>query len=214
MDNRIENLKDPHSPDLLLNVAWAVSGLCRGKPHFSAIQPFALHLVNALVGLENSPMDTDKYRVDIVWALSYIAEDERGIETLINLGAAALFVNIIARAPKKCLLVPTVRAMGNLSVGSDSMTDRMLSAGYLEHVMALLNYPSVSSCVEKMRSIPVTMERQSHPLHAFRVTEKCSKRHLLDTVKYSCRKSSAYPDDDQPGAILWSVHKNCQACHK
>ena len=105
-------------------------------------------LTHALVRLRASgdTSEADKIRIDIVWALSYLAElPDGGVEALIEAGAVAELVAIIERMPRKALLMPAVRAVGNVSVGTDAQTDRLVEAGFLDHAAALLSHPSVSA---------------------------------------------------------------------
>ena len=149
----IENLKTPHDNEMLHQVGWAISALCRGKPKFYQVQSLVSPLVDALTELDAKSSDMDHCRVDIVWALAYIGElnddylnkQNEGMAALIQHNVGPLLVNIVARAPKKSLLVPAVRAISNLTIGSDEQTAYITNAGYLPHALALLNHCNVSA---------------------------------------------------------------------
>ncbi|GKY92127.1 hypothetical protein MPSEU_000184100 [Mayamaea pseudoterrestris] len=142
----IANLENYRSVEHMRNVAWAMSSLCRSSRDFGSIQPFIRPLINALSRLDLACDDerskADKLSIDFIWAISYVAEHDVGIQALIDAGAVPLLVRIVARAPLKALLLPTVRAIGSLTRGTDEQTQHILNAGYLRHMLSLLNYNS------------------------------------------------------------------------
>jgi hypothetical protein len=174
--NRIANLENPQSADLLQNVAWAVSGLCRGKPSFQSVQRFVTPLVTALLRLQGDSEEIENIRIDIIWALSYISElDRNSIQAIVNSGVISTLNHVLERTSNKKLLVPTVRTLGNVSVGDDEQTDYLIRAGFLDHAYLLINYPSVSlggSVFDKFESTKPTFNSHVYLLHSHRKTCK------------------------------------------
>jgi len=142
----IGNLEMPSTPNLLKNVAWAVSNLCRGNHHAQIIQPFLVALVNNLHRCEDLSVDEDP-RIDILWALSHIAKGgEDRVIALVNAGAIPYLVRIVERhVHNKKMLIPTLQCIRSIVAAENSNAiDSVIASGFLQHALLLLNCGSVS----------------------------------------------------------------------
>jgi hypothetical protein len=120
---------------MLRNAVWALGNMCRGKPSpkLEQIQP-------ALMYLGFLTYHTDReVLVDTLWALSYISDggDDRiraviegtRVEGRFPQGALPKVIEyLLSENPK--ILQPTVRLVGNIASGNDSvLTDTLLASG-------------------------------------------------------------------------------------
>lgn len=135
------NLLQPANMDLLNNVTWTISNLCRGKP--SPDMYYVSPLIGPLSDLLHKQVSVDVL-VDAVWALSYLSDgpNER-IEKVMQGGVVNKLMDFLADKSTP-LLMPTIRCLGNFVTGSDLQTQAVVDAGILGHLSELLDHPRVS----------------------------------------------------------------------
>jgi importin subunit alpha-1 len=147
--DRIKNMNEPTTASLAQNVAWAVSNLCRGKPvpELDIVKVFIYPLVNILNIANENPDDSDPndIRTDTTWALSYLCDgDENRIQAVETSGALPTLMKMVKENPtNRTFMIPTVRCLGNFVTGTDTQTDAVLRAGFLDHASDLLDHQSV-----------------------------------------------------------------------
>ena len=120
------------------NAAWTMSNLCRGKPppHL----PTVATLLPALVKFAAD--DCAEVQTDACWAMSYISDggSESCISALIESGALPSLVACVA-SPNRSVVVPALRAMGNVVTGDEAATQSAINAGVLGALLPLLAHP-------------------------------------------------------------------------
>ena len=137
----LANIQQPATISLLRNCVWSLSNFCRGKPQpsIAAVQP-ALPVL-AMVLATHDDLDTLS---DALWALSYISDgsDER-IQTLLDCGGPAPLIPALVKmltTDKVQLIVPALRALGNVASGNDSQTQAVVNANVLPALGTLLSH--------------------------------------------------------------------------
>jgi hypothetical protein len=142
-------MNEPSTASLAHNVTRTVSNLCRGKPipELDIVKDFIDPLVHILdIANENpSACDTSDFRIDAVWALSYLSDgDEDRVQAVVSSGAVPTLMKMVRNNPTdRTFMIPTIRCLGNVVNGNDMQTDAVLRAGFLDYAMNLLDHQSV-----------------------------------------------------------------------
>ncbi|CDI96915.1 importin subunit alpha 2 [Echinococcus multilocularis] len=124
------------SPNVVSNVAWMLSNLCRNKnpdPPLSTLQQLLPTFAQLLV-YPHSPEAV----VDTAWALSY-ASDCGGafIDEILKSGCVSTLVRHLGSEFPN-LVSPSLRTIGNLILGTDKQTQDTIDCGVLQYVPRLL----------------------------------------------------------------------------
>mmetsp|Transcript_66983 Transcript_66983/g.187211 ORF Transcript_66983/g.187211 Transcript_66983/m.187211 type:complete len:629 (+) Transcript_66983:115-2001(+) len=123
------------------NATWAVSNLCRGRPHppLEAVVPLIPVLA---VLLQNTD---DDILSDACWAVSYISdgEDDR-IQAVVESGMVGRLVELLSHQAE-AVQKPALRAVGNVVTGNDALTQAAIDAGALPALQTLLGNTTVMS---------------------------------------------------------------------
>ncbi|VDM33883.1 unnamed protein product [Hydatigera taeniaeformis] len=125
------------SPNVVSNVAWMLSNLCRNKnpdPPLSTVR----ELLPAFARLLMYPHSTEAV-VDTAWALSY-ASDCGGafIDEILKSGCVYILVRHLG-SDFSNLVSPALRTIGNLILGTDQQTQDTIDCGVMQYVPKLLN---------------------------------------------------------------------------
>jgi hypothetical protein len=118
-------------------VAWVLSNFCRGKPapSFSTVSP----ALPALARMLRS--DDAQVLTDTCWALSYLSDGTNDkIAAVIDAGVCGRLVELTTH-PDPDVIVPALRAAGNLVTGHDEQTQTVLDHGVLPRLLTLLEGP-------------------------------------------------------------------------
>ncbi|EFO15571.2 karyopherin alpha [Loa loa] len=120
------------------NLVWALSQIFRGGIH-------TLHhmfIQATLTGLRPVLyMDDSKTRVDAVWTIAYIADDNvdgRQIDAVLQ--TPHLLERLIELLDESDTMRAALRALGNLVAGGDDQTQAVLNAGLLPRMMKLFRF--------------------------------------------------------------------------
>jgi importin subunit alpha-1 len=141
-------MNEPSTASLAQNVTWTVSNLCRGKPvpELDVVKVFIDPLVHILdiANEDPSACETSDIRTDTVWALSYLSDgDEDRIQAVVNSGAVPTLIKMVKNnSTDRTFMIPTIRCLGNFVTGTDTQTDAVLRAGFLDYAMDLLDHQS------------------------------------------------------------------------
>jgi len=140
----LRNVEQPHSKELLGNVTWTLSNLCRGtpKPPQAAVKEMLPAFKYILNG---APEDVF---IDALWALSYCSDgpDDR-IADVMELDIHKQLVDILNSGAKSKILIPALRTVGNFVTGTTEQTQMVVDAGILEVCGKLLYHPR--QCIRK-----------------------------------------------------------------
>ncbi|CAH9073901.1 unnamed protein product [Cuscuta epithymum] len=103
---------------MLRNATWTLSNFCRGKPQ----PPFELTRP-ALPILQQLTQSTDEEVItDACWALSYLSDGTNDkIQAVIDSGVCPRLVELLQH-PSPSVIVPALRAVGNIVTGDDMQT--------------------------------------------------------------------------------------------
>ncbi|XP_021686766.2 importin subunit alpha-4 [Hevea brasiliensis] len=103
---------------MLRNATWTLSNFCRGKPPapFEQVKP-------ALPALQHLIYSTDnEVLTDACWALSYLSDGTNDkIQAVIEAGVSPRLVELLLHE-STAVLVPALRAIGNIVTGDDAQT--------------------------------------------------------------------------------------------
>ncbi|CAH8657751.1 oligo-1,6-glucosidase ima3, variant 2 [Schistosoma haematobium] len=124
-------------PTVVSNIAWMLSNLCRNRdpPPPRAVIKKLLPYLNRLLQYEGNK----NVVVDTAWALSYASDAvNEFIDDIIESGCVPLLLRLLASSSAN-LISPSLRAIGNLVIGTDEQTQAILDAGLLTYIPALLN---------------------------------------------------------------------------
>ncbi|KAJ4848243.1 hypothetical protein Tsubulata_042289, partial [Turnera subulata] len=121
---------------LLRTSTWALSNFLRGKPH----PPFELVKL-ALPVLERLLHSTDEeILADACGALSHLSDGENeAIEAVVEAGVCQRLVELLLH-PSPSVIVPALRAVGNIVTGDDVQTQNIIDRGALPYLLSLLSH--------------------------------------------------------------------------
>ncbi|KAM7541731.1 hypothetical protein Aperf_G00000006345 [Anoplocephala perfoliata] len=122
---------------IVSNVAWVLSNLCRNN-NPSPPRATILELIPVFVELFKYP-DSKDVIIDTAWAISYITDcGDAYAEDIINGGCVPALINCLdSNIPR--LVSPALRSLGNLILGTDEQTQRVLDLGLLDHASSILS---------------------------------------------------------------------------
>ncbi|XP_031103474.1 importin subunit alpha-2-like isoform X2 [Ipomoea triloba] len=119
---------------MLRNATWTLSNFCRGKPQppFDQTRP-------ALPALQQLIHSTDEEVVtDACWALSYLSDGTNDkIQAVIDSGVCSRLVELLQH-PSSTVIVPALRAVGNIVTGDDMQTQHIIDNQGLYRLSTLL----------------------------------------------------------------------------
>ncbi|KAF5745900.1 Importin alpha ALPHA AIMP ALPHA isoform 1 [Tripterygium wilfordii] len=119
---------------MLRNATWTLSNFCRGKPQppFDQTQP-ALPALERLIHSNDEEVLTDA-----CWALSYLSDGTNDkIQAVIDAGVCPRLVDLLLH-PSPTVLIPALRAVGNIVTGDDMQTQCMIEHQALPCLVNLL----------------------------------------------------------------------------
>ncbi|KAL9347932.1 hypothetical protein Peur_059298 [Populus x canadensis] len=119
---------------MLRNATWTLSNFCRGKP-----QPLFEQTKPALPALERLIHSNDnEVLTDACWALSYLSDgSNEKIQAVIEAGVCPRLVELLGH-PSPTVLIPALRAVGNIVTGDDMQTQCMINHQALPFLLNLL----------------------------------------------------------------------------
>ncbi|KAJ6879953.1 importin subunit alpha-like [Populus alba x Populus x berolinensis] len=119
---------------MLRNATWTLSNFCRGKP-----QPLFDQTKPALPALERLIHSNDnEVLTDACWALSYLSDgSNEKIQAVIEAGVCPRLVELLHH-PSPTVLIPALRAVGNIVTGDDMQTQCMINHQALPCLLNLL----------------------------------------------------------------------------
>ncbi|KAG8348946.1 putative Armadillo beta catenin like repeat HEAT like repeat Atypical Arm repeat [Trypanosoma vivax] len=131
-------LSIPEQPvNIVRNIAWAISNLCRGKP-----SPNLEYLTPALPYLANMLHHPDQEVVtDASWAISYISDGpQERVQAVIEAGVVPRVVEFLMSSATP-LQTSAIRTVGNIASGNDMQTQVIINCGVLGSLAPLLAHP-------------------------------------------------------------------------
>lgn len=119
---------------MLRNATWTLSNFCRGKP-----QPPFEQTSPALPVLQQLIYSTDEEVItDACWALSYLSDGTNDkIQAVIDSGVCPRLVELLQH-PSPTVIVPALRAVGNIVTGDDDQTQCIIEHRGLHCLSSLL----------------------------------------------------------------------------
>ncbi|VUZ57340.1 unnamed protein product [Hymenolepis diminuta] len=118
------------------NIAWVLSNLCRNN-NPSPPRSTVLELIPVFVRLFDYAGNEDII-IDTAWAISYITDcGDSYVEDILQSGCIPCLVKCLDTDIPR-LVSPALRSLGNLILGTDEQTQRVLDYGLLEHVAQVL----------------------------------------------------------------------------
>ncbi|KAL1211761.1 Importin subunit alpha-7 [Cardamine amara subsp. amara] len=122
---------------MLVNAAWTLSNLCRGKPEppydqVSAALPSLAQLIR---------LDDKEVLAYACWALVYLSDgSNEKIRAVIEANVCARLIGLsVHRSPS--VLTPALRTIGNIVTGNDSQTQHIIDLQALPCLLNLLRGP-------------------------------------------------------------------------
>ncbi|VDO09685.1 unnamed protein product [Rodentolepis nana] len=124
------------NPSVVSNIAWVLSNLCRNNnpcPPRSTV----LELIPVFVQLFDF-VGSEDIIIDTAWAISYITDcGDMYIDDILGSGCVPRLIRCLGTDIPR-LVSPALRSLGNLILGTDEQTQRVLDCGLLEHVAQVL----------------------------------------------------------------------------
>jgi hypothetical protein len=131
----LNSIRADVSIDYLRNVSWVISNLCRysnPSPPFAAV----CQLLPAICHLILHP-DTS-VKADTCWAISYLTDSGNDqIQVVVDSGIVCHLVPLLEQESLR-VLMPAIRAIGNIVTGTDEQTQTCIDAGCLKQFARLL----------------------------------------------------------------------------
>ncbi|GAV73371.1 Arm domain-containing protein/IBB domain-containing protein [Cephalotus follicularis] len=119
---------------MLRNATWTLSNFCRGKPPtpFEQVKP-ALPILQQLIHTGDEEVLTDA-----CWALSYLSDGpNEKIQSVIEAGVCPRLVELLLH-PSPTVLIPALRAVGNIVTGDDAQTQFVIDNQVLPSLYQLV----------------------------------------------------------------------------
>jgi len=121
------------------NAVWTVSNLCRGRPFvdFKTVAGPLLPLLKQLITCTD-----ESIVIDSCWALSHLTLDSDSsakMDAIMDCGLFDRLLTLLAN-PNAKIVVPTLRAVGNIVSGEDVYTDHAVSKGVVPILGQLLSH--------------------------------------------------------------------------
>ncbi|XP_047319874.1 importin subunit alpha-1a-like [Impatiens glandulifera] len=130
----LAQLNEHSKLSMLRNATWTLSNFCRGKPQpeFDQLKP-SLPVLQKLIHSNDEEVLTDA-----CWALSYLSDGtNEKIQEVIDAGACPRLVELLMH-PTPSVLVPALRAVGNIVTGDDMQTQFIINHGVLPCLVNLM----------------------------------------------------------------------------
>lgn len=131
----MKHINSEKSQDFLRNLTWMISNLCRNKPTppLEYLQPLLAPLA-ALVNWHDT-----RVQADACWALSYITDGTSDhVQAVCDTpNLVAKMIDLIA-SRDKVMIVPALRAVGNIITGDDHQTQFALEQNFMAVIPDLL----------------------------------------------------------------------------
>ncbi|KAL9263460.1 Importin subunit alpha-1-like protein [Drosera capensis] len=130
----LAQLNEHSKLSMIRNATWTLSNFCRGKPQppFELVSP-ALPTLERLIRSND-----DEVLTDACWALSYLSDGTNDkIQAVIEAGVCPVLVQLLMH-PSTSVLIPAVRAVGNIVTGDDMQTQFVIDNGVLRSLLGLL----------------------------------------------------------------------------
>jgi hypothetical protein len=122
---------------LLRNATWALSNMCRGKPHpnFADIAP----ILDAIPALLVS--DDHDVIVDALWAISHMTDSDNAINGVLACKDLIPKLALALTAHDHLIITPALRSLGNIVTGTTEQTQTVLDCNVLPSLKELLHFP-------------------------------------------------------------------------
>lgn len=141
MEPLVSILQSQCKEEMLKNAVWCLSNLCKGKgpdrAPIAALAPCLPALATVLHTSENAEVLTDA-----AWCYSYVTDGENErIQAVLESGVAVRLIQLLGHPDNK-VVVPVLRAVGNIVTGTDDQTRFAIQAGTMPALKALLEHPN------------------------------------------------------------------------
>eukprot|EP00053_Salpingoeca_punica_P012799 m.114954 g.114954 ORF g.114954 m.114954 type:complete len:530 (+) comp16042_c0_seq1:257-1846(+) len=128
-------------PDSSLNVirngTWTLSNFCRGKdprPDFAHVSK-CLPMLLDLIAYNDEPT-----RVDAVWAVAYISDNtQENLDYILSTRVHFLLAELLRVTQSPDLILPILRALGNITTGSNDQTQEIVNLRIVELFPTIMN---------------------------------------------------------------------------
>eukprot|EP00041_Stephanoeca_diplocostata_P026178 m.699379 g.699379 ORF g.699379 m.699379 type:complete len:744 (+) comp22904_c0_seq4:265-2496(+) len=140
------NLAGQVSLSFVRQLAWVSSNLMRGKP-----KPQYAHMDAASKWFgEYLTIDDDEVVADACWAISYICDGPDDVICLISRQRSMVekLISLLS-SDNRAVVVPALRACGNIGAGDDSQTQLLVDLGVCDKIKALLDTPNLKTSTMK-----------------------------------------------------------------
>ncbi|XP_062521314.1 importin subunit alpha-3-like [Corticium candelabrum] len=131
----LNSIRAEVSIDYLRNVSWVISNLCRysnPSPPFHAVCELLPAVCHLILHPDNA------VKADTCWAISYLTDSGNDqIQVVIDSGIVCHLVPLLEQDNLK-ILMPAIRAIGNIVTGTDEQTQTCIDAGCLNQFGRLL----------------------------------------------------------------------------
>ncbi|CAD7958788.1 unnamed protein product [Amoebophrya sp. A120] len=134
----MEQVRHSGSLELLRNATWTISNLCRGRPppRFEEVAP-CLAIVQMLIYHNDLEVV-----IDACWALAYFCDGDqsaRRVDHIIQAGVCKKACELLSHEDYLAV-IPALRLVGNICVGTDTQTDYILDCDALPQLMKLMQH--------------------------------------------------------------------------
>lgn len=130
----LEIISKDSSQQMLRNVAWTISNLCRGKPipKFELVKdciPAVVHLIH------HQNIDV---LIEACWTISFLTDGPNDrIEHVVKTNCCRRLVELLLNHNPD-VQIPALRSIGNIVTGTDEQTQAMINVGTLDAIVPLL----------------------------------------------------------------------------
>eukprot|EP00796_Vickermania_ingenoplastis_P005865 gene5865-4187_t len=122
--------------NIMRNATWAVSNLCRGRPHPEL--EYVAMAVPVLGPLLYHP--DSQVVIDAAWGLSYISDGPSERVQVVLVPSIVSRVVELMSFPSPTIKTPAIRIIGNIASGDDEQTQTIINAGALSAFVDLLRH--------------------------------------------------------------------------
>lgn len=127
----------------LVNTTWVLSNLCRNKnppPNEATVSTLLPVLVKLMQHARE--LKSPEIAVDATWAITYLSDAANDLTDKLLATDGLLRMLVVQLQQKETnVITPTLRAVGNIVVGTDDQTDKVIQAGVLGPCHHLLTFP-------------------------------------------------------------------------
>lgn len=175
---------------MLRNATWTLSNFCRGKP-----QPSFEQTKPALPTLQRLIHSTDdEILTDACWALSYLSDGTNDkIDAVIEASVCPRLIELLLH-PSPSVLIPALRAVGNIVTGDDVQTQTIIDHQALPCLLNLLTNTHKKSikkeaCWTISNITAGTNNQIQHVINAGIIVPLIE---LLQTAEFDIKKEAAW----------------------